>query len=88
MIIPLDDITRIRGTKHCWQLESLKKNGEWRPFKYFTTMDSALHEAAQREIRIFPATGITEAIDACNRVTQKYAQIFDGVGRRPPNVAA
>ena len=45
-------------------------------------MDSALREAAQREIRTFPATGITEAIDACRRVTQKYAQIFDDVGLR------
>ncbi len=82
MIIPLDDKTRIRGTDLAWQLESLKNNGEWRPTKYFQTIDAALREAAQREIRTFPVTGITEAIDACNRVTQKYAKIFDDVGRR------
>ena len=86
MIIPLDDKTRIRGTTECWQLEKQKKvkgQLEWRAFKYFKSMDSALHEAAQCEIRTFPATGIAEAIGACNRVTQKYAQIFDDVGTNP-----
>ena len=90
MIIPLDDKTRIRGTTECWQLEkrkNVKGRFEWRAFKYFTTMDNALHEAAQREIRIYPAQGIVEAIDGCNRVTQKYAQIFDDVGRRPKEAA-
>ena len=86
MIITIDDKTRIRGTEHCWQLEAakpVKRAIEWRPFKYFTTMDKALREAAQREIRLAPATGITEAIEACNSVTEKYARIFDDVGKQP-----
>ena len=85
MIIHLSKKLRIRGTESCWQLEKPKKvkdHFEWRAFKYFTTMDSALHEAAQREIRTYPAHGIADAIDACNRVTQKYARIFDDVGKR------
>ncbi len=86
MIIPLDDKRRIRGTEQCWQLETTKiVKGEiqWRPFKYFNSMDSALRAAAQREIRTFPATGLTEAIAACNHVTEKYSRIFDDVGNRP-----
>ena len=83
LIIHLSEKLRIRGTDRAWQLEFLKSDGEWRATKYFTTMDGALHEAAQREIRTIPATGITEAIDACRRVTQKYAQIFDGAGKSP-----
>ena len=85
MIIPLDDKLRIRGTEHCWQLEKLKKikdANEWRAFKYFTTMDNALHEAAQREIRVFPSNTLCEALAACRAVTAKYTQIFDAVGRR------
>ena len=86
MIIPIDDKTRIRGTEQCWQLERariVKGEVEWRPKKYFLTVDDALRTAAQGEIRTDPAHGITKAIDACNRVTQKYAQLFDDVGRRP-----
>ena len=86
MIIPIDDKTRIRGTESCWQLEITKVvKGEviWRPYKYFNSMDRALHEAAQREIRTFPATVLSDALAACNRVTQKYAQIFDDVGKNP-----
>ena len=87
MILALSDKTRIRGTERAWQLESLKSDGEWRAFKYFTSMDRALHEAAQRDIRTDPAHGITEAINACRRVTQKYAQIFDDVGNRQERAA-
>ena len=86
MIIPIDDKTRIRGTENCWQLEKIKVvkgEVEWRPFKYFTSMDNALREAAQREIRTFSSTGLSDAIEACNLVTQKYAQIFDYVGKKP-----
>ena len=83
LIIHLSEKLRIRGTDRAWQLESLKSDGEWRAFKYCTTMDGALHEAAQRDIRTDPAQGISEAIDACNRITQKYAQIFDGAGKSP-----
>ena len=86
MIIPIDDKTRIRGTEQCWQLErtrTVKGVIEWRPQKYFLTLDDALRSAAQREIRTNPARSITEAIDACNHVTQKYARIFDSVGKKP-----
>ena len=89
MIIPIDEKTRIRGTEYCWQLEktrTVKGEIEWRPFKYFQTMDRALRVAAQREIRILPAEGLTEAIAACNRVTEKYARIFDDVGKNPKDV--
>ena len=83
MIIPIDDEYRIRGTERCWQFEKLKVvkgQGEWRALSYFTSMDSALREAAQRELRVYPAKGIAEALAACNRVTEKYSKIFDSVG--------
>jgi len=87
MIIPLDDGLRIRGTEICWQLERLKGQNKWRAFKYFTTVDSALHEAAQRDLRLFPTNGVSEALAACRAVTSKYSKIFDEVGRRSMGAA-
>ena len=87
MIIPLDETLRIRGTEHCWQLEKLKGDDEWRAFKYFTTVDNALHEAAQRELRLFSTTGLSEALAACRTITAKYAQILDDVGRHEKEAA-
>ena len=84
MIIQIDDKTRIRGTETCWQLErtrTVKGETEWRAHKYFTTFGKALHAAAQREIRTVPAKGFNQAVAACNRVTEKYARIFDDVGK-------
>ena len=85
MIIPLDDNHRIRGTEHCWQLEKLrivKGDDEWRPIKYFVSMDNALREAAQREIRLYSTNSLSESLAACRAVTAKYARIFDDVGNR------
>ena len=90
LIIPLSKILRIRGTENCWQLEKLTEvKGEpaWKPFKYFSTVDSALHSAAQRELRNYPTQTLTEALDAVSRLTQKYARIFDDVGRRQKDAA-
>ena len=89
MIIPIDERLRLRGTEHCWQLEKLKVvkgQFEWRAIKFFTSMDSALHEAAQRDLRLFPSTTLPQALAACRAVTSKYSQIFDEVGQRPKNV--
>ena len=74
MIIPLDHSLRIRGTEQCWQLEKLKAvkgQDEWRAFKFFSSMDSALHEAAQRELRLFPSNTLSEALATCRAVTSK-----------------
>jgi hypothetical protein len=90
MIISIDHHLRLRGTDHCWQLEKLKVvncQNEWRAFKYFTTVDSALHEAAQRELRLFPSNTLPEAFAACRTVTDKYARIFDDVGRLAEDAA-
>ncbi len=85
MIIDLDPTHRIKGTESCWQLEKLAKvkdEMQWKAYKWFTSMNSALHSAAQRELRTDPAHGIAEAFAAIRRLKEKYAAIFDDVGRR------
>ena len=79
MIIDLDTKTRICGTERCWELQRLRnyKGGKkWEPYKWFTTFRHALAEAVQGEIRIHPAHGITEAIEAVSAITQKYEQLI------------
>lgn len=80
MIIDIDDTTRVQGTKWCWQLEEWSEKRGWRACKYFTTLRQALHSAAQREIRTDPATTLADALEAVERVTTKYAAVFDRVG--------
>ena len=93
MILPLSDECRIRGTEHCWQLEfskQVKGNCEWRAQKYFTRLDCALREAAWREIRLYPAETLAEAIQAVDAVVARYSQIIDDalavVGKRAQNL--
>ncbi len=80
MIIPIDKKIRIRGTEHCWRLEkSVKRKGqpEWQPFKYFQTVAEAVGEACGREIRLHPATGLTDAIKAVDQIVTKYSKLLD-----------
>ncbi len=80
MIIPINDSLRIRGVEHCWQLEKARtRNGEceWTPFKYFSSVGSAVGAACRREIRLHPAATLTEAIEAVDEIAANYSRILD-----------
>ena len=87
MIIPLSDEIRVRGTVECWQLEKAvtrKGQTEWQAFKYFQTAAEAVGEACGREIRLHPATRLTDAIKAVDQIVTKYNCLLDdalGPGR-------
>ena len=79
MIIPIDEKTRIEGTKRCWELQRPRKcKGKtiWPPYKYFHSFSSALEEAVHREIRLHPAKTPSEAIEAVAEVVRRYEQLI------------
>ena len=79
MIVQLDSKTRIKGTERAWELQHPRnRNGEesWEPYKWFTTFRSALEEAVHREIRLHPANGLSEAIDAVSSIVQRYTELI------------
>jgi len=81
MIIPIDNDLRIKGEEYAWAVEKYhepeKSEAYWRAFMWFSTFSQALTGACQREIRLHPASSVTEALEASREVTQKYAAIFD-----------
>ena len=80
MIIPLSDEYRIRGTKHCWQLEkAVKRKGqpEWQPRSYHRTFGDAVGAACRREIRLHPARTLTDALQAVDKIATRYNQLLD-----------
>ena len=80
MKIPLSDEYRIRGTEHCWKLEKAitrKGKPEWLAYKFFSALSDAIGEACGREIRLHPATGLTDALQAVDEIVARYARIFD-----------
>ena len=79
MIIQLDSKTRIVGTKSAWELQRLrnyKGAKKWEAYKWFVSFRHALEEAVHREIRIHPANGLSEAIEAVSGVVQKYEKLI------------
>ncbi len=79
MIIQLDSKTRIVGTERAWALQHPRnRNGEerWEPYKWFTSFGSALEAAVHREIRMHPANGLSEAIEAVSGVVRRYEELI------------
>jgi len=79
MIVQLDSKTRIVGTVHAWELQRQRKykgGTKWAPYKWFTTFRSALEEAVHREIRLHPANGLSEAIEAVSGLVQRYEELI------------
>ena len=80
MIISISKKIRIRGTAHCWQLETAvtrKDAQEWRPFKYFKSLSEAVGEACRREIRLHPAIGLADALEAVDQIVARYSILLD-----------
>ncbi len=80
MIITLSKEYRIRGTDNCWQLEKAvirKGQRDWQAFKYFPDLGKAVSEACQREIRLDPATGLNEALQAIDKIAARYNKLLD-----------
>ena len=80
MIIPIDKEIRIRGTADCWQLERsrlVKGQTRWTPFKYFSDLGQAVSAAGQREVRLHSATGLTDALQAVDKIATRYNKLLD-----------
>ena len=79
MIVQIDPKSRIRGTNHCWELQRLRKrNGDqsWEAYKWCISFCSALEEAVHRDIRLHPAYGLAEAIEAVSGLVQRYERLI------------
>ena len=79
MIVQLDPKTRIKGTERAWELQrkrNYKGGTKWAPYKWFTTFRSALEEAVHREIRMHPANGLADSIEAVSGLVQRYEELI------------
>ncbi len=79
MVIQLDSNTRIVGTERTWELQHPRNRQGvevWVPYKWFNSFGSALGAAVHHEIRIHPANGLSEAINAVNGLVQKYEKLI------------
>ena len=77
MILPLGDDLRITSNEHCYQLEKRRPKGDWRPFKYHTSLAAACQAALEREFRLHPAKGIAEVLEVARRLSLKYGKLID-----------
>jgi hypothetical protein len=80
MIIQLSPVRRIFGGERAWELQRLKVSAaraEWRPYRWFPTLDMALRDAAHEEIRTAPVVGLRNALEAVSAVVARYSKLID-----------
>lgn len=79
MIVLIDPDNRIKGTKRAWELQKRRayEGGQtWESYRWFTSFGRALEDAVHREIRLHPATNLSEAIEAVSSLVQRYEQLI------------
>lgn len=69
MNIPIDDRFRLSSDELSWRIEQQRKNGEWRPVEYHTTIQAAVNSLSQRMLRTVDAQTLADALVQVERVT-------------------
>jgi len=78
-MIAVSNTERIHATDGLFQTECRSEfNGgyEWRPISYHGTLEAALAESADREIRTIPNDDLHRWAEAAEKVVATYKQIF------------
>jgi len=76
-IIHVTKNLRIHGTERAWQVERSKVSKgkfRWEPFLWFSSLQSAIRELTEREIRCSQCEGISEVIEHAKTVAEHYAK--------------
>lgn len=75
--LPINDRYRLTADERCWRIEQRRKNVEWRPIEYHTTIESAVNSLARRLVRTSevrtPADALAAIEDAARTVTLALA---------------
>jgi hypothetical protein len=49
--LPINDRYRLTADERCWRIEQRRKDGEWRPIEYHTTLAAAIKSLSGRLLR-------------------------------------
>jgi len=50
-VLPIDDRYRLTADERCWRIEQRRKDNEWRPVEYHTTLEPAINSLSGRLLR-------------------------------------
>jgi|SRR5215208_4349383 len=50
-VLPIDDRYRLTADERCWRIEQRRKDDQWRPIEYHTTLEPAINSLSGRLLR-------------------------------------
>ena len=77
MIIPINEKYRITTDSMNWRIEKLTKRkgeDEWRPFKYYGTLESAVNRLAEIMLMESDVVGLANALEEVKRVSAELTR--------------
>ena len=85
MILPIDDQYRIKSDPYCWIVQQRntrkradKEVSEWQSLTYHGSFKHALGSLRERLVRVSPAVGFVEALEAVKKISDTLTQACPG----------
>ncbi|MGH8501339.1 MAG: hypothetical protein ACREVE_02480 [Gammaproteobacteria bacterium] len=69
-VLPISDRYRLSADERCWRIEQRRKDGEWRPVEYHTTIEAAVTSLGGRLVRTSDVQTLAEALGAVENVSR------------------
>jgi hypothetical protein len=68
--LPIDERFRLTADERCWRIEQRRKDGEWRPVEYHTSLEAAVNSLSGRLLRTSDVRCLADALAAVDRISR------------------
>jgi len=76
-VLPIDDRYRLTADERCWRIEQRRKDDQWRPIEYHTTLEPAINSLSGRLLRTSNVQCLADALAAVEDVVRMLTQALD-----------
>ncbi len=72
--LPINERFRLTADELCWRIEQRRKDGEWRPIEYHTTLEAAVNSLSERLLRTSDVQCLADALAAVENISRTLTQ--------------
>jgi len=72
--LPINDRYRLTADERCWRIEQRRKDDQWRPVEYHTTLEAAVNSLSGRLLRTSDVQCRADALVAAENIARTLTQ--------------
>src|SRR5215212_10005320 len=73
-VLPINDRYRLTADERCWRIEQRRKDDQWRPVEYHTTLEAAVNSLSGRLLRTSDVQCRADALVAAENIARTLTQ--------------